>query len=115
MKKYLHSSTLLLEKYKHAVVALILTAIIADILAVEFQSYLISLPILAFTIVFFNFYKFSSKKIFLLCFIPILVIFFGYIIAPESLQIKKAATWLFLFMTTGIIWEILKIFKNEKI
>lgn len=115
MKKYIDVFLHILKKYKYAIVTLILVSIVGDILLANFYSDLISFTILAFTVILFNFYKFDPKKIFVLSLIPIIVIFFGFVIAPESREIEKAATWLFLLMATGIIQEILWIKKNERI
>lgn len=114
MKKYKDVFLHILKKYKYVVVTLILVSIVGDILFASFYSDLISFTLLAFTVILFNFYNFSSKKLFVLCFIPILVIFFGFIIAPESREVEKAAAWLFLFMAAGIILESIDYIKNEK-
>lgn len=97
-----------LKEYKQAIVALILVAIIADILFITFKSDPITFTILGLSIVFFKFYKFSNKSIFALCFIPIVIIFFGFIIDPTSLVIEKASIWLFLLMGVGILQEFFK-------
>ena len=94
------------------VVTLIVVAIIADILSVSFKSDLITFTILGLIIIFFRFYKFSSKSMFTLCFIPLVIIFFSFLINPNSLGLEKASVWLFLIMGVGIIEEIFK--SNKK-
>ena len=111
MKKYLELILALLREYKHAIVTLNLLAIIGDILLIKFTSDLVTFIILGLLIISFKFYKFPFKRIFALDVIPIVVIFFGFIIDPYSMALDKASIWLFLLTGTGIV---LQIFNKEE-
>src|SRR3989344_2820329 len=99
--------SLFFNKNKAAINTLILVVIIQDMLLIQYKSDLITFTILGLSIIFFKFYKFTSKTIFVLCSIPVSIIFFRFLIDPASLVIEKASIWLFLLMGTGIIWEII--------
>lgn len=107
MNKYLHTVISFLNQNKSVVITLILVGIVADILFIGLKSDLITFSIIGLVIVFFRFYKMSSKKIFVLCFVPIGIIFFGFLIDPASIQIEKASIWLFLLIGAGIVQELI--------
>jgi len=106
MKKYLQRVLPLLKEYKHAVIAIILIAMIGDIAVIGSKSDVIPFAILGLLIIFFKFYGFSSKMFFILCFIPVVIIFLGFIINPFSVMLDKASIWLFLLMGLGILLEL---------
>lgn len=105
--------SLILKEYKQVVVTLILLVIFGDILLIKFKSDLVTFTILGLLIISFKFYNFPFKRIFILCFIPIIAIFLEFIIDPASLEIEKAAIWLFLLLGTGIVWQFLNKKENE--
>ena len=106
MKKYAQTIKSLLNEYKHAIITLILVAVISDIFFGS-KSDLNTFIILGSSIFFFSFYKFNSKRIFILCFIPIGIIFFTFLFSSHPLVSEKAARWLFLLMGTGILQEFI--------
>lgn len=104
-----------LKVYRVGVVTLLLVIMIEDILLVGFKSDLITFSILGLIIFFFRFYKTTSKRIFSLAFIPIIVMFLMYFIDAFSVITEKAAIWLFLLMGVGIMQELFKKTENETI
>jgi len=101
-----------LKKYNQAVNALILAAIIVDILLIQFKSDVITFTIFGLYIILFRFYKFTSQNMFILCFIPLGIILFGFLIDPGFLGIEKASVWLFLIMGAGIVTDFFKLDKK---
>lgn len=101
-----------LREYKSVIITLILLSMITDIFLIKFKSDLIALSILGLIIFFFRFYKIESRKIFIICLIPIIIIFLLFIISSASLAIEKAATWLFMMFGIGAIQGLFK--KNKK-
>lgn len=99
---------LFLKKNKLAIVTLLLVALVGDILLIKFKSDLITFSIYGLVITFFKFYGYTSKRIFALCSIPIIIVFFGFLINPGSLVIEKASVWLFLLIGAGSIQELMK-------
>ena len=106
MKNLIQRLLLFLKEYKHGVVAVLLMAMIADILFIRYTSDPITLSILGFIIIMFKLYQFTPKKIFALCTFPLVIIFFGFLIDPASPVAEKASIWLFLLMGTGIVQEL---------
>lgn len=98
----------LLREYKSVVITLILLSIAVDIFFIKSKSDAIVLGLLGLIIFFFRFYKIENRQIFIICLIPITIIFFLFIVNFESAMIQKAATWLYLLMGAGIIQEIFK-------
>jgi len=97
-----------LKEYKLVVVTLLVVGIIGDISLIQFKSDLITFAILGLVVFFFRFYKFTTKRIFVLCLIPILIMFFMFLIDSRSIVVEKASVWLFLLLGTGIMWELFK-------
>ena len=105
MKNYIHVVLVLLHEYKQGVIVLLLVLMIADINYIRYESDPITFMILGLIIAFFKFYNFTSKRLFSLCIVPVVIIFWGFLIDPTSLVIEKASIWLFLLMGTGIVQE----------
>lgn len=111
MKKNLHIILLKSREYKQVIITLIILTIIGDISLINFKSDLITFIILGLLVASFNFYKFPFRRIFVLCLMPVVIIFFGFIINPYSVIVEKAAIWLFLLLGVGIIQQL---FNKEK-
>lgn len=106
MNKFIQKILFFLKEYKHGVVALLLAAIVSDMVFIKLKSDVITLAILGLILLCFRLYKYTPKRIFAICFFPVVVIFFGFMIDPTSVAIEKAAVWLFLLMAAGIVQEL---------
>lgn len=96
------------NKHKSVVTSFISLLILQDILFLSRRSDVITLGVLGMVIISSKFYKLSSKRVFLLCFIPLTIMFLTFIMNPNSNAIEKASTWLFLLMGTGILQSFFK-------
>jgi len=106
MKKLVQRVLFFLKEYKHGVVTVLLMAVIADILFIRYASDPITFSILGLIVVMFKFYQFTSKNIFSLGIIPLVIMSFGFLLDPASFVADKASVWLFLLIGIGIVQEL---------
>jgi 4-hydroxybenzoate polyprenyltransferase len=101
-----------LKRYKFVVITLLVVVMIEDILFIRFKSDLITFTVLGLIVIFFKFYKWTTKRIFFLCFIPVAIMFVMFFTDSSSIVLENAAIWLYLLMGVGIVWELFR--KGQK-
>lgn len=113
MKKYFQRIFYSLREFKQGATVLLLMTIISDIIFVRFISDIVTFTVLIFVMILFKFYNFSSKGLFILCIMPLVVIFLGFPVDPRSVEIEKASIWLFLLLGAGIVRELYSGIRHE--
>lgn len=84
-------------------IGLILTG---DIFSPQTQSDLIILIILGLYVFFIKVFNLKSKVTFLFCFFILGLLLIEFIFTGVSEHSEKASVWLFLFIATGILQEL---------
>ncbi len=97
-------STLLKENERTALI-LLGTFIFADILFIKTSSDVVIFSILLIYMIFIKILKLSSKLTFLFCIGFLTVMSIDYFFNGASVSTEKAAVWLILFLTVGVVQE----------
>ena len=106
MKKILKLLFSVLRQNKSGALTAICLILIGNIFSTEIQSDLIIFGILGLYIFFINVFKLKSKVTFLFCFFILGLLFIEFVFTGVSIHTEKVAVWLFLFMATGILQEL---------
>lgn len=94
-----------LKDNKKTILTLLVVAIFADILFLNKSSDLIIFNILALYLFFIKIFQLKSKSTFLFCLAFLIMMFFNYLFTGTSISTEKAAVWLVLFLTVGVIQQ----------
>lgn len=95
----------LLKRNKTTVLTLFGASILIDIFLLNKSSDLITFTILSFYVFFIKLFKIKSKQTFLLCIGLLIVMFINFLFTGPSIPAEKAAVWLVLFLTVGVIQQ----------
>lgn len=107
MKKILNYAFPFLRVNRSGILNAIFFAVIADIFLLKIQSDYMIFGILGLYMFVIKFFKLESKTTFTFCMFILGLLFMGFVFTGSSEHTEKAAVWLFLFMATGILQELL--------
>lgn len=105
MKRYWVAGISILEKNKPIVLTLMALAVLADILYLPGSSDVKIFGLLVAYGVAVRFYEIESKVTFLWCLVLLGVMFVEFLFTGPSVVTEKAAVWLVLFLTFGILQQ----------
>lgn len=112
-KQYVRNKFSLLKNYKSAVLTAVVLMVTGHIFFSNITSDVLVFGVLAFYISAIYFYKLKAKTTFIICFFILAAFSIQFIFTSISSHTEKAAVWLFLFLSIGIIQELWQ-FENEK-
>lgn len=112
-KQFIKNKLSYLKNYKSSMLTTIMVIIIADIFFSNIESDIFIFGVIGFYLFSIYFYKLKAKTTFLICFFILVAFSIQFIFSSTSNHAEKAAVWLFLFLSTGIIQELWQL-KNEK-
>ena len=104
----LKSWVLLLKQNKIAVLTAVWLTVLGDISFSQIRSDVFIFGILGLYILVIRVFKLKSKATFSLCFFVLGLLLIEFVSTGVSEHTEKAAVWLFLFMTIGIVQEVPK-------
>lgn len=112
-KQFIKNKLSYLKNYKSSMLTAIMLIIIADIFFSNTKSDVVVFGILGLYLFSINLYKLKAKTTFLICVFILAAFSILFILTNTSDSTEKAAVWLFLFLSTGIMQELWQL-KNEK-